>query len=196
MIVIIDKAKMDKYSKQYLSLIEKNIVCEIVDYQNIDNLEKYNQILVLEPMNEDFKNKMQEYFDKYPEKDIEGSYTDKLTITAEAILEILPKNLKAKPIMILNQSKVLGISLAHELIKRKASVISLNSTYPDSRRHFRFLKPFILISATGRKNFKLTKSYVEGIKIIIDISNDVVDIENKITSIPTMEVLKKRLKKL
>lgn len=197
MLVIIDKEVKDKYRNQYLNLIKKEIEdVEVVDFRESTtlNLKNYNSILVLEPIGENFKSQMKDFFTVYPEKDIEGSYTKKLTITAESILRVLPIDLKAKTIMIINQSDILGKPLAKELIDRGANVISLNSK---STKTYRLLKtdPSILISASGNKGFKIGESHLRFIPIKIDLSNDLVT-KDKITSIPTIEILKKRYKKL
>ena len=197
MLVIIDKEVKDKYRNQYLNLIKKEIEdVEVVDFRESTtlNLKNYNSILVLEPIGENFKSQMKDFFTVYPEKDIEGSYTKKLTITAESILRVLPIDLKAKTIMIINQSDILGKPLAKELIDRGANVISLNSK---STKTYRLLKtdPSILISASGNKGFKIGENHLRFIPIKIDLSNDLVT-KDKITSIPTIEILKKRYKKL
>lgn len=195
MLVIIDKEVKDKYRNQYLNLIKKEIEdVEVVDFRESTTLKNYNSILVLEPIEEKFKSQMKDFFTVYPEKDIEGSYTKKLTITAESILSVLPIDLKAKTIMIINQSDILGKPLAKELIDRGANVISLNSK---STKTYRLLKtdPSILISASGNKGFKIGENHLRFIPIKIDLSNDLVT-KDKITSIPTIEILKKRYKKL
>lgn len=195
MLVIIDKKVKDKYRNQYLNLIKKEIEdVEVIDFRESTTLKNYNSILVLEPIDENFKSQMKDFFIIYPEKDIEGSYTKKLTTTAESILSVLPIDLKAKTIMIINQSDILGKPLAKELIDRGANVISLNSK---STKTYRLLKtdPSILISASGNKGFKIGEDRLKFIPLKIDLSNDLVTKE-KITSIPTIEILKKRYKKL
>ena len=195
MLIIIDKEVKDKYRNQYLNLIKKEIEgVEVVDFRESTTLKNYNSVLVLEPIGENFKSQMKDFFTVYPEKDIEGSYTKKLTITAESILRVLPIDLKAKTIMIINQSDILGKPLAKELIDRGANVISLNSK---STKTYRLLKtdPSILISASGNKGFKIGENHLRFIPIKIDLSNDLVT-KDKITSIPTIEILKKRYKKL
>lgn len=195
MLVIIDKEIKDKYRNQYLNLIKKEIEeVEVVDFRESTTLKNYKSILVLEPIGEKFKSQMKDFFTIYPEKDIEGSYTKKLTITAESILSVLPINLKTKTIMIINQSEILGKPLAKVLIDRGANVISLNSKCDIT---FELLKtrPDILISASGNKNFKINDEFLKNIPLKIDLSNDLIT-KDKITSIPTIEILKKRYKKL
>lgn len=198
MLVIIDKEANDKYRNQYLNLIKKEIEnVEVVDFRESKtlNLKNYNSILVLEPIDEKFKSQMKDFFIIYPEKDIEGSYTKKLTITAESILSVLPIDLKGKTIMIINQSEILGKPLAKELIDRGANVISLNSSFDEILITLYYLKPDILISASGNNQFMVSEPFVSKIETVIDLSNDI-DSKNKITSIPTIEILKKRCKKL
>ncbi len=197
MLVIIDKEVKDKYRNQYLNLIKKEIEdVEVVDFRESTtlNLKNYKNILVLEPIDEKFKSQMKDFFTVYPEKDIEGSYTKKLTITAESILSVLPINLKSKTVVIINQSEILGKPLAKELINRGVNVINLNSkcviTYEILKT-----RPDILISASGNKNFKINDEFLKNIPLKIDLSNDLVT-KDKITSIPTIEILKKRYKKL
>lgn len=190
--VIYDEKINDKYRNQYLNLIKKQIKnVEIIDFRKINNLKDFEKVLILEPINSKFKNKIKE---EIKDKDIEGSYTDKLTITAEAIIEVLPKDLKNKTILIINQSDVLGKPLAKELINLGANVFSLNSSFINYEI-IKTLNPDILISASGNNSFTISKDFLKDIKIIVDLSNDI-DSKNKITSIPTVEILKKRLKKL
>ena len=197
MLVIIDKEANDKYRNQYLNLIKKEIEgVEVVDFRESTTLKNYKSILVLEPIDKNFKSQMKDFFTVYPEKDIEVSYTKKLTITAESILSVLPIDLKAKTIMIINQSEILGKPLAKELIDRGANVISLNSSFHDILITLYYLTPDILISASGHNNnFQISGYFLKNINLKIDLSNDLV-IEDKITSIPTIEILKKRYKKL
>lgn len=196
MLVIIDKEVKDKYRNQYLNLIKKEIEdVVVIDFREVANLKKYKSILVLEPIDEKFKSKMKDFFIIYPEKDIEGSYTKKLTITAESILSVLPIDLKAKTVMIINQSELLGKPLAKELIDKGANVISLNSSFKEILVSLYYLKIDILISASGNNQFMVPELSVSKIETVIDLSNDI-DSKNKITSIPTVEVLKKRYKKL
>lgn len=193
--VIYDEKINDKYRNQYLNLIKKQIKnVEIIDFRESTTLKNYKNILVLEPIDEKFKSQMKDFFMAYPEKDIEGSYTNKLTITAEAIIEVLPNDLKNKKVMIINQSNVLGKPLAKKLINFGANIFSINSSFINYEI-IKTLNPDILISASGNKDFKITKDFLKDIKIIVDLSNDI-DSKNKITSIPTAEILKKRLKKL
>lgn len=196
MLVIIDKEVKDKYRNQYLNLIKKEIEdVEVVDFRESTTLKNYNSILVLEPIDKKFKSQMKDFFTIYPEKDIEGSYTKKLTITAESILSVLPINLRAKTIMIINQSEILGKPLAKELIDRGANVFSLNSSFDEILITLYYLTPDILISASGNNQFMVSEPFVSKIETVIDLSNDI-DFKNKITSIPTIEILKKRYKKL
>lgn len=196
MLVIIDKEVKDKYRNQYLNLIKKEIEdVEVIDFREVANLKEDKSILVLEPIDEKFKSEMKDFFTVYPEKDIEGSYTKKLTITAESILSVLPIDLKAKTVMIINQSEILGKPLAKELIDKGANVISLNSSFKEILVSLYYLKIDILISASGNNEFMVPELFVSRIETVIDLSNDI-DSKNKITSIPTVEVLKKRYKKL
>ncbi|MDD7352120.1 MAG: hypothetical protein PUG84_01530 [Peptoniphilaceae bacterium] len=195
MLVIIDKEIKDKYRNQYLNLIKKEIEnVKVVDFRESATLKNYRSILVLEPINDKFKMEMKEFFMIYPEKDIEGSYTKKLTITAESVLSVLPINLKSKTIMIINQSEILGKPLAKELINRGANVISLNSKC-DIIYELLKTRPDILISATGNKNFKIKEEHIKFISMKIDLSNDLITKE-KITSIPTIKILNKRYQKV
>lgn len=196
MLVIIDKEVKDKYRNQYLNLIKKEIEdVVVIDFREVANLKNYKSILVLEPIDEKFKSEMKDFFTVYPEKDIEGRYTKKLTITAESILSVLPIDLKAKTVMIINQSEILGKPLAKELIDRGANVISLNSSFKEILVSLYYLTIDILISASGNNQFMVSEPFASKIETVIDLSNDI-DSKNKITSIPTVEVLKKRYKKL
>lgn len=194
MLVIIDKEVKDKYRNQYLNLIKKEIDdIEVADFREFItlNLKNYKSILVLEPIDKNFKSQMKDFFTIYPEKDIEGSYTKKLTITAESILSVLPINLKPKTIVIINQSEILGKPLAKELIDRGANVISLNSKCVVTHEILK-TRPDILITATGNDNFKLKSNLTKTINLIVDLSDDCEE-KNKISSVPTINVLKNRL---
>ena len=192
LLVIYDDKIKDKGRDSYLKAIKREIPSARI--VNIDS-EKINlpfdvdKILVLKPINH--KGLVSELWLDNPDRDIEGIYTNRLTITAEAILRVIG-HVKDKTIVIINQSVVLGKPLAKELINRGANVISLNSSFNDYEI-IENLDPDILISASGDDNFIILEQFVSKIKTIIDLSDDI-DCRNKITSVPTIEVLKDRLR--
>ena len=195
LLVFYDSEIEDKWRDSYLKAISSNIpdveFFEVRTGKIINeklNTEK-DRLLLVEPLTEGVKNQLLAYIEEKPELDIEGAYTDKLTITAEAVLKVL-KNIKGKEIVILNQSKVLGKSLAIELIKQGANVHSLNS----KGDIFNVKKAYWLITATGDKNFQFAKKDLKGFTRIIDLSDDTT-LKKSIRRVPTVEVLKSRLEK-
>lgn len=193
LLVIYDKSIKDKGRDSYLKAIKREIPeARIVNIgsEKINLPFDVDKILVLKPIN--YKGLVSELWLDNPDRDIEGIYTDQLTITAEAILRVLGE-VKNKKVIILNQSDVLGKPLAKELINRGANVFSLNSSFNEIFWAFRYILPDILISASGDENFTILEPFVSNIKTIVDLSDDV-ETENKITSIPTIEVLKDRLR--
>lgn len=206
--VIYDNMIEDKNRDSYLSAIKTNIdnleVSPLNDYIYTKKLNTYlfndNGILVLEPYRENFKPSIYEMFDDIPESDIEGIYTDKLSITAEAILMTLACHLNpsGKLVMILNQSNVLGKSLAKELIDMKANVMSFNSKAEEQNIDRALeMNPNVIITASGNENFKIDESKIKEPEIIIDLSEDIegIKIDKVIRKVPTVQVLKERLRR-
>lgn len=124
-------------------------------------------------------------------RDIEGIGIGKLTITAEAIIRVIGP-VDKKTVVIINQSDVLGRPLAKELIERGANVISLNSSYPCIDNLLTMTDIDVLVSASGQGDFEMDRELTRMIDVKIDLSNDLED-PVKITSVPTIEVLKERL---
>lgn len=127
-----------------------------------------------------------------PGRDIEGLGSGKLTITAEAIIRVIGP-VEKKTVVIINQSDVLGIPLGKKLIERGANVISLNSSYPCIDNLLTMTDIDVLVSASGQDDFELDRELTRMIDVKIDLSEDLED-PIKITSVPTIEVLKDRLK--
>ena len=192
LLVIYDDQIKDRGRDSYLKAIKKEIPsARIINIGVNANLPfSVDKILVLKPMN--YKGLVSELWLDNPDRDIEGIYTNRLTITAEAILRVIGE-VKDKKVVILNQSDVLGKPLAKELIDRGANVFSVNSSFDEILIFLHNLTPDILISASGNNNFTISNYFLKEIKTIIDLSDDI-DTENKITSIPTIEVLKDRLR--
>ena len=193
LLVVYDKNIKDKGRDSYLKAIKREIPsARIVNIgsEKINLPFDVDKILVLKPINH--KGLVSELWLDNPDRDIEGIYTNQLTITAEAILRVLGE-VENKTVVILNQSDVLGKPLAKELINQGANVISLNSSFNLVVTILYFIRPDILISASGDDNFIILEQFVSKIKTIVDLSDDV-ECENKITSIPTIEVLKDRLR--
>ena len=190
LLVVYDKNIKDKGRDSYLKAIKREIPrAEIFDVRDPIVPRWGDKVLILRPMNNLYRTS--EVWFSNSDRDIEGIYTGKLTITAEAILRVIGE-VENKTILIINQSDVLGKPLAKELIELGANVFSINSSFSDYKI-IKNLNPDILISASGDDDFKLKGSYLKDIKTIIDLSDDI-DYENKITSIPTIEVLKDRLR--
>lgn len=75
----------------------------------------------------------------------------------------------------------------------EANVISLNSSYKCTEKLLGLTDIDILVSASGDENFKIDESFTKNIPVKVDLSNDLED-ENVIRSIPTVKILKERLK--
>lgn len=191
--VIYEKGIKDKGRDFYLKAIKKQISgVNVIDVENIPNIQM-SKILVLKPMNDrDYEN-IKTFLSYNKACDIEGIGSGKLTITAEAIMRVIG-DVKGRTVVIINQSNVLGIPLAKELIDQGASVISLNSSYPCLDNLLTMTDVDILISASGQDDFEMDRELTRMIGIKVDLSEDLED-PIKITKVPTLEVLKERLEK-
>ena len=190
--VIYEKSIKDKGRDSYLKAIKKQIPgVNVIDVENIPNIQM-SKILVLKPMNDiDYEN-IKTFLSYNKACDIEGIGSGKLTITAEAIMRVIG-DVKGRTVVIINQSNVLGIPLAKELIDQGASVISLNSSYPCIDNLLTMTDVDVLVSASGKYEFKLDRILTRMIDVKVDLSDDLED-PIKITRVPTVEVLKDRLK--
>lgn len=192
LIVIYDKEINDKDRDSYIKAIKRQIPDAI-----IANVSKYGiirdpyKVLFLKPLDENTARNAVGLLKRHPRYDIEGVATGILTITAEAIIRVIGP-VEKKTIVIINQSDVLGIPLAKELIERGANVISLNSSYPCIDNLLTMTDVDVLVSASGKYEFKLDRILTRMIDVKIDLSDDLED-PIKITTVPTVEVLKERL---
>lgn len=192
LIVIYDKEINDKGRDSYIKAIKRQIPNAI-----IANVSEYGiirdpyKVLFLKPLDENTARNAVEFLERHPRYDIEGVATGRLTITAEAIIRVIGP-VEKKTVVIINQSDVLGIPLAKELIERGANVISLNSSYPCLDNLLTMTDIDVLVSASGQDNFELDRELTRMIDVKIDLSHDLED-PIKITSAPTIEVLKDRL---
>ncbi len=192
LIVIYDKEEKDKGRDSYIKAIKKAIPqAEIYDKYEPDNKEECEKVLILKPMKEDYYKALTIALEKMPWLDVEGAASGKLTITAEAIIRAIGP-VDKKTVVILNQSDVLGRPLAKELIDLGANVISLNSSYPCIDNLLTMTDVDVLVSASGKYEFKLDRELTRFIDVKIDLSDDLED-PIKITTVPTIEVLKDRL---
>lgn len=197
LLVLYDKSIEDKGRDSYLKGILKNIPDVKVSDVSLGPdgyvLDR-DKVLILNPMKEStyryFSYCLWKY---YPEKDIEGAHTENLTITAEAIEKVIG-SAREKTVLIINQSEILGVSLAKDLIDMGANVISINSSYKCIENLLAFTDIDALISASGNDGFKIDESFTRNIPIKVDLSNDLED-KDAIRSIPTVKVLKERLEK-
>lgn len=197
LLVFYDSDFKDKGRDSYLKAISSKIpdarlvdTCKGKKFDQDVYAEK-DRFLILEPFDEAIKSKLVTIFKDYPQLDIEGAYTDKLTVTAEAILKVLGP-VKNKTVVIINQSNLLGRPLAKELVDLGANVISLNSSYPCLDNLLTMTDIDILVSASGKYEYKIDRELTRFIDIKVDLSDDLED-PVKITSIPTVKVLKDRL---
>ena len=192
LIVIYDKEKRDRGRDSYIRAIKKQIPgVRVADVANLPEVRR-NKLLILKPMNDGDYETLKTFLKHNPGRDIEGIGSGKLTITAEAIIRVIGP-VDKKTVVIINQSDVLGRPLAKELIERGANVISLNSSYPCIDNLLTMTDIDVLVSASGQGGFELDRELTRMIDVKIDLSNDLED-PIKITSVPTIEVLKDRLK--
>lgn len=192
LIVIYDKEKRDRGRDSYIRAIKKQIPgVRVADVANLPEVRR-NKLLILKPMNDGDYETLKTFLKCNPGRDIEGIGSGKLTITAEAIIRVIGP-VDKKTVVIINQSDVLGRPLAKELIERGANVISLNSSYPCIDNLLTMTDVDILVSASGQGDFEMDRELTRMIDVKIDLSNDLED-PIKITSVPTIEVLKDRLK--
>ena len=197
LLVLYDKSIEDKGRDLYLKEIQKNIPdVKVIDVSLGPDgyvLDR-DKVLILNPMKRStylyFRHALWKY---YPDKDIEGAHTENLTITAEAIEKVIG-SVREKTVVIINQSEVLGVSLAKDLIDIGANVTSINSSYKCIENLLAFTDIDVLISASGNEDFKIDESFTRNIPVKVDLSNDLED-EGAIRSIPTVKVLKERLEK-
>lgn len=192
-IVVYDKEIEDKGRDSYIKAIKRQIPDAVIADVSKDGIirDPY-KVLFLKPLDENTARNAVEFLKRHPRYDIEGVATGRLTITAEAIIRVIGP-VKKKTIVIINQSDVLGIPLAKELVERGANIISLNSSYPCIDNLLTMTDVDVLVSASGKYEFKLDRILTRMIDVKVDLSDDLED-PIKITSIPTIEVLKDRLK--
>ncbi len=191
LIVIYDEQEKDERRDSYIKGIKKQIPDAIIS--PLGNMVEgaYDKCLVLKPMDPEIYDNFSEFLKNNSRFDIEGIHTGDLSITAEAILKTIGK-VENKTVMIINQSNILGKPLAKELIERGANCISLNSSYEDIENLIIFTKVDILITATNNYNFKIDRYVTKDIETKIDLSDDL-DAGDKITHLPTVQILKERL---
>ena len=197
LIVIYDKDIRDKGRDSYIKEIKKQIPDVIIaDIGELPDCSA-SKMLVLKPMVEEEYEVFKTFLTFNPDHDIEGAASGKLTITADAILWTIyseqGNDLRGKTVVIINQSDVLGRPLAKELIDLGANVISLNSSYLCIDNLLTMTDVDVLVSASGQGDFELDRELTRMIDVKIDLSNDLED-PIKIISVPTIEVLKDRLK--
>ena len=191
-IVVYDKEIKDKGRDSYIKAIKKQIPDVIIaDVSKDGMIQDPYKVLFLKPLDENTARNAVGFLERHPRYDIEGVAIGRLTITAEAIIRVIGP-VKKKTIVIINQSDVLGIPLAKELIERGANVISLNSSYPCIDNLLTMTDVDVLVSASGKYEFKLDRILTRMIDVKVDLSDDLED-PIKITTVPTVEVLKERL---
>lgn len=205
LLVIYDSSIADRGRDSYLRAIKKQIPnVALADVRNgVDGI-GYNQdyVLVLKPMSGTKLFKISYDIRKlFPEKDIEGVHAgERLALTALAIRDLImekynsPDNIEDKTILIINQSNTVGQPLAKELIDLGANVININSKYEDLEDLLLFTKIDVLVSASGDSNFNIDRYLTHKVDLKIDLSEDLDD-GDKITHVPTVQKLKKRLLK-
>lgn len=193
LIVYIDSDREDKGRDSYLKAISSKIKeLKVIDVAKGKTNERINinsdRILLIEPIGITVKRQVKKLFKLNPQLDIEGRFTGKLTIAAEAILRVM-EDVEGKEVVICNQSNIIGKPLALELMHRGANVHSLNST--GSTSNIRTALWFI--TASGKDDFKHKNTAIKGFKKIIDLSDDT-DYKRAIRQLPTVDVLQDRLR--
>ncbi|WP_282924383.1 hypothetical protein [Peptoniphilus genitalis] len=192
LIVVYDKEIEDKGRDSYIKAIKRQIPDAIIADVNKDGfIQDPYKVLFLKPLDENTARNAVRFLERHPRYDVEGVATGRLTITAEAIIRVIGP-VDKKTVVIINQSDVLGIPLAKELIERGANVISLNSSYPCIDNLLTMTDIDVLVSASNNSDFTIDRFLTKDIKIKIDLFEDIDD-PNKITRVPTIEVLKDRL---
>ena len=191
LIVIYDKEKTDIGRDKYIKAIKRQIPDAII--ADVDNLPDctVRNVLALKPMADDTYKWIMELLEANPINDIEGAASKRLTITAEAVLRAIGDAYR-KTIVIINQSEILGKSLARELLELGANVVSLNSDYTSLENLLTMTDIDVLVSASNNSDFTIDRFLTKDIEIKIDLSEDLDD-PNKITRVSTIEVLKDRL---
>lgn len=191
-IVVYDKEIKDKGRDIYIKAIKKQIPDAVIaDINKKGCIQDPYKVLFLEPLDENTARNAVEFLKRYPRYDIDGVATRRLTITAEAIIRVIGP-VDKKTVVIINQSDVLGIPLAKELIEHGANVISLNSSYTCIDNLLTMTDVDVLVSASGKYEYKLDRILTRMIDVKVDLSDDLED-PIKITTVPTVEVLKERL---
>ena len=191
-IVVYDKEMEDKGRDSYIKAIKRQISDAVIaDINKKGFIQDPYKVLFLKPLDENTARNAVEFLKEYPSYDIEGVATGRLTITAEAIIRAIGP-VDKKTVVILNQSDVLGRPLAKELIDLGANVVSLNSDYTSLENLLTMTDIDVLVSASNNSDFTIDRFLTKDIKIKIDLSEDLDD-PNKITRVPTIEVLKDRL---
>ena len=191
-IVVYDKEINDKGRDSYIKAIKRQIPDAIIaDVSEDGVIQDPYKVLFLNPLDENTARNAVEFLKRYPHYDIEGVATGRLTITAEAIIRVIGP-VDKKTVVIINQSDVLGRPLAKKLIERGANVISLNSSYPCIDNLLTMTDVEVLVSASGKYEFKLDRILTRMIDVKVDLSDDLED-PIKITTVPTVEILKERL---
>lgn len=191
LIVIYDKEKTDIGRDKYIKAIKRQIPDAII--ADVDNLPDctVRNVLALKPMADDTYKWIMELLEANPINDIEGAASKRLTITAEAVLRAIG-DVERKTVVIINQSEILGKSLARELLELGANVVSLNSDYTSLENLLTMTDIDVLVSASNNSDFTIDRFLTKDIEIKIDLSEDLDD-PNKITRVSTIEVLKDRL---
>lgn len=194
LLVLYDKNRIDSGRDSYLKAIKKHIPSAIIkDIVEKRDLDSFDKLLLLRPIGHNFEAIFKYFMFTHPSYDIESEEANGITITAEAILNVIG-DVYGKTVVINNQSELLGVSLAKVLINKGANVISLNSKYEKANLEnlLALTDVDILISATGDPKFKLDRAVTRKIDFKIDLSNDLED-PLTLKSIPTVKVLKERL---
>ena len=192
LIVIYDKEINDKGRDSYIKAIKRQIPNAIIaDVSKYGIIQDPYKVLFLKPLDGNTARNAVGFLERHPRYDIEGVATGRLTITAEAIIRVIGP-VDKKTVVIINQSDVLGRPLAKELIERGTNVISLNSSYPCIDNLLTMTDVDVLVSASNNSDFTIDRFLTKDIKIKIDLSEDLDD-PNKITRVPTIDVLKDRL---
>lgn len=207
LICIYDSKLANDGTYSFMKVIQKGIKdVEFLDVNNpnVDwewyhdySLAEIIEVLSLRPIQDKYEDRTINYLLR---RNLEN---EGLPLVAEAILRVLG-DVKGKSVVVLNQSMNIGIPLVAELMRKKATVLSVargNSIKMMEGNIENFSHSDVLITATGNENYKFMEEleYSEfTTDLIIDLSNDVDEDFRKakkiIRNVNIVEVLKERLK--
>ena len=202
LIVLYDSEVKDAGRDSYLRAIQKQIPSDKLLLMDLDKQNNIfidgnnDRVILLEPASDEAHKQLKEFFNIHKHLDIEGKYTGKLTITAEAIIKTLDdryRDIARLKVLIVNKSDTIGKPLYKELKARGLKALILDSK-ADVKKSLQHFKPDVVVTATGNKDFNIPGHLLADAEMVIDLSNDT-NLNRAIRRIPTAKVLRDRLDK-